>query len=29
MRWGYHYEQEEWRIIEEFKNTLNIAKKIR
>jgi glycosyltransferase involved in cell wall biosynthesis len=29
MRWGYHYEQEEWRIREEFKNTLNIAKIIR
>jgi glycosyltransferase involved in cell wall biosynthesis len=29
MRWGYHYEQEEWRIREEFKNTLNLAKIIR
>jgi glycosyltransferase involved in cell wall biosynthesis len=29
MRWGYHYEQEEWLIREEFKNTLNIAKIIR
>jgi len=29
MRWGYHYEQEEWRIREEFKNTLQLAKIIR
>jgi glycosyltransferase involved in cell wall biosynthesis len=29
MRWGYHYEQEEWLIREEFKNTLNLAKIIR
>lgn len=29
MRWGYHYEQEEWRIREEFKNTLTLAEKIR
>ena len=29
MRWGYHYEQEEHLIREEFKNTLNIAEKIR
>lgn len=28
MRWGYHYEQEEWLIREEFKNTLNLAEKI-
>jgi glycosyltransferase involved in cell wall biosynthesis len=26
MRWGYHYEQEEWRIREEYKNTLQLAK---
>jgi glycosyltransferase involved in cell wall biosynthesis len=29
MRWGYHYEQEEWLIREEFNNTLNLAEKIR
>lgn len=29
MRWGYHYEQEEWLIREEFKNTLQLAEKIR
>jgi glycosyltransferase involved in cell wall biosynthesis len=29
MRWGYHYEQEEWSIREEFKNTLQLAKLIR
>jgi glycosyltransferase involved in cell wall biosynthesis len=29
MRWGYHYEQEEWRIREEYKNTLQLAKIIR
>jgi glycosyltransferase involved in cell wall biosynthesis len=26
MRWGYHYEQEEYFIREEFKNTLKLAK---
>ncbi len=29
MRWGYHYEQEGWLIREEFKNTLQLAEKIR
>jgi hypothetical protein len=29
MRWGYHYEQEEYFIREEFKNTLQLAKIIR
>jgi glycosyltransferase involved in cell wall biosynthesis len=29
MRWGYHYEQDEYFIREEFKNTLQIATKIR
>ena len=29
MRWGYHYEQEEWLIREEYKNTLQLAEKIR
>ena len=29
MRWGYHYEQQEYLIREEFKNTLQLAEKIR